>query len=574
MSDSIEKYNIDLLGFEELDDASAAELLAKSFQIPIDRARSLVERAPVRVKSNVPKTDAQKYVGALLRIGADVKVAIGDHERIYRVADIRAGRDPNESQEGPPSSWRERTASHNLPAVGSGWITCPKCDTKQPKSEACVNCGVVYAKYEKRLEETASGLHRAVPGKRGKEEKEALGKRVPTGLREFRPLSSESAGFLAVSGDWETATNQAPSGTYPTAGVDSGRVPAVDVDNSHPDPYRLGPEDDDGDFIQAGEAFRPLEQILRSESSRGAAGAVAAARSLAPPPDHRARTASSVETTVESKTPSGMAIMKPTGVAAEAIRGSTDVGFWDKIGAGFLYCFKGSSWQWLAMGALLGTATGGALFVLLPLPTLFTKILGGALAYMLFSAFLSLQWRFFHNAFADSVSGKETEPGPLTDLVDFKTEYVVPGYVLSLGAIILWTPFLYVGFKAWSSGPVAAMQLSEVKLVLFALFPLVYWPMGMAFVSSYGRLTEILIVTGVVRSMVVGGLEYFFVTLIGVVLFAGSLFLLYPGTHIVVLIGAFYLIFTYVSGVQGFLIGKLLRRRPKMIKVATVEVTG
>jgi hypothetical protein len=313
--------------------------------------------------------------------------------------------------------------------------------------------------------------------------------------------------------------------------------------------YAVSPEEDDGLFLSARATLDPGMILREAAAVTGVTGRLGHA---APAPS------GSVDALLRA----------PTGEAAERWRGSADVGFWDKLGRAGAYGLRGSAWQWLGAMAVLGALSYGVLRLMSAAPVLMVQLLGLFLLILLFSAFLAVQWQFFREAFQTAVADSDADPSPLSGLEDFKSEYVLPGEFLCVAALVLWAPLLYVVLRGVDAGQVPLPQI----VVLLALVPLVYWPMGMALVSVSGRLTEIFIVTGVVRAIAIGGLEYAFVAALGVLaFFFMDRLVALSGAVTVYAWALLYALLGYVSAVQGYLIGRLLRRRPHMISGTIVE---
>lgn len=124
-------YDIELLRFESLDRDAAVSALATAFGIPSDHAAKMVDRVPVRVRSDANAEEAERYIRTLLAIGAEVRVENGPNERIYRPQDLapaRASSPEPEPAEPDPAPVLERAV-------------CPQCGLEQGKCETCERCG-------------------------------------------------------------------------------------------------------------------------------------------------------------------------------------------------------------------------------------------------------------------------------------------------------------------------------------------------------------------------------------------------------------------------------------------------
>jgi len=69
-----ETFRIRLLAFPGKTPEAASIALGKSFGITKEKAQQYIDRAPVAVKSNLSRANAQKVTKALLKIGADIEV--------------------------------------------------------------------------------------------------------------------------------------------------------------------------------------------------------------------------------------------------------------------------------------------------------------------------------------------------------------------------------------------------------------------------------------------------------------------------------------------------------------------
>lgn len=488
---SPDSFQIDILGFPEIPLDAAADSLASAFGIEREHAARLLEMLPARAKSDATKEEAQRYLNALLKAGADVRLESGGKSKIYRAQALRA-----KNKEG----FAQRPVTKSAPvAVDSTQMGCPKCGLVQPISDSCVRCGIIIAKYLDRFGESASV---------------------------------------------EIVTEDREAGKY---------------DAVNPFVYVSGT--DDGLFADSKPIFEPAK-LMRMSTASGPAIAV-------PRVDTSAYSSLPRQPAPGSCAFPGEAIHSATGAAALEIRGSTDIGFWNKIGAAFMYCIGGKSYQWLLLCLGLGCICGIALTIIMPAPGILPTIVGLFVGYVFFCGFLAAQWRFFALAFMDGVTGRDDEEvSGVTDLGDFRSEFVLPGIMLSIMSLILWSFFLYLVIDAFRSATMYGPPVvNETAIIVSALIPLIYWPMGMAFVTTFGRMTEIFIVHGIIWGMIVGGIEYVFIAALGVIAFMGvNYFIGLQGTVEFYHFGIFFLVLGWVSGIQGYLLAKLLRRRPQMIK--------
>lgn len=497
---SPDSFQIEILGFPEIPIDAAADQLASAFGIEVEHAAQLLETLPARAKSDATKEEAQRYLSALLKAGADVRLESGGKSKVYRAKALQSKR---------KEEFADRPVTKSAPvAVDSTQMGCPKCGLVQPISDSCGRCGIIIAKYLDRFGDSVSV---------------------------------------------EIVTEEREAGKYDAV-----------------NPFVYVPGADDGLFADSEPVFEPAK-LMRMSSASGAAIAV-------PRVETAAYSSVPRQPVTGSYAFPGEAFHMATGAAAAEMRGSSDIGFWNKIGIAVMYCIGGKSYQWLLLFLSLGCICGVGLTVILPAPGIFPTIIGLFVGYIFFCGFLAAQWRFFALAFMDGVTGRDDEEASgVTDLEDFKSEFVLPGIMLSIMALILWSPFLYFVIDAFQSatmyGPAA---VNETAIIVTALIPLIYWPMGMAFITTFGRITEIFIIHGVLWGMIVGGIEYVFIAALGVLAFMGvNYFIGLQGGAELYHFGLLFLVLGWVSGVQGYLLAKLLRRRPKMIKgidATTTEV--
>lgn len=519
MTDTPSSYDIEILGFPGAERPRAIEKLARVFRIDAQRAERLIDRAPIVVKTSAPRPEAERYTRALLGIGADVRVIGIGGTRVFRASESGSGGGGPllDAASGEPASGgatpRPQTPGGGAAVLrrtrsreipAAARIQCPRCGFEQPESDACQRCGIVFAKYSD-----------------GNGHAESTGSAAPPRSSRLTPSSLR-------------------------ADVATGRPRAVSRSR-----YLVsGEDDDDGLFLSA----RPTVDPGRIMAEAAAITGILAPVGRSPGSG--------------SYAPEHAVIREPTGEAAERSRGSADVGFWDKLGRAALYGVRGASWQWLALMGTLGAISFGVLKIMALAPVLTMQIFGLFVLVVLFSAFLAAQWRFFTAAFHSAVVDRDDDPPPIFGLEDFKSEFVLPGELLCVAALILWSPFLYVVISALESGRIPSPQL----VVLLTLLPMIYWPMGMAQVSASGRLTDIFVITGVVKGIAIGGLEYAFVAALAVLVFLGLDRLVAAVGEVTVYAWALlYAALGYTSAVQGYLLGRLLRRRPHMIAGTIVE---
>ena len=104
--------------------------LRERFRLSAEEVERLVAMAPVRVKKEVGWEEAFRFKRALEELGAKVKVEPMEGELI----DIK-------TEEETPS----------------GMMKCPQCGYVQPRSDECVNCGVIISKYLQYKEKMEKG---------------------------------------------------------------------------------------------------------------------------------------------------------------------------------------------------------------------------------------------------------------------------------------------------------------------------------------------------------------------------------------------------------------------------------
>ncbi len=114
--------------------------LARLFKSDRSRIDDLFGKGPVAIKRELPEAEADKYLGALQRAGAQARKEI-DFAASLTLVDS----EPADDTENP-----------QLPTM-----ECPKCGQAQPKAIDCSACGIVIEKYLARqalLKEQAEAL--------------------------------------------------------------------------------------------------------------------------------------------------------------------------------------------------------------------------------------------------------------------------------------------------------------------------------------------------------------------------------------------------------------------------------
>jgi hypothetical protein len=74
MSNDSKSYTVRLLGFPDVEHDIAATALSQAFSISIRKAGRFIEKAPIKVKSNLSPEDARRVTAVMLKLGADLEV--------------------------------------------------------------------------------------------------------------------------------------------------------------------------------------------------------------------------------------------------------------------------------------------------------------------------------------------------------------------------------------------------------------------------------------------------------------------------------------------------------------------
>lgn len=141
-------YGLAVAGPEE--EARLLKGIQKKFNLTQERAERLLQRVPIVVKKGTSLEEMEKYMKAFQEIGGKVKLE--EEEPVL------------EFQEAPETSEPETKG------FAGKMMTCPQCASEQPETNACVKCGLEFARYEP-YKEMASSFReqaRAIPSE-GKE---------------------------------------------------------------------------------------------------------------------------------------------------------------------------------------------------------------------------------------------------------------------------------------------------------------------------------------------------------------------------------------------------------------------
>ena len=178
MSDAQEaRYNITFLGpvQNDLEHVNKlAEGLKVRFRLSDEAITRMMRMAPVAIKKDATLAEAEQYKGALEAIGARVKVEPVEVEPI-ELEPIEAGEQSQFTQEGPSALDREpqiiavkgkaAAAATAATEKESQMITCPQCGCVQDKTDECMRCGVIIAKFLKfQGEVKPAGAEGVTPG--------------------------------------------------------------------------------------------------------------------------------------------------------------------------------------------------------------------------------------------------------------------------------------------------------------------------------------------------------------------------------------------------------------------------
>lgn len=129
------------------------ENLAKLFKSDASKIDSLFGGRPVALKRDLEEVEADKYLAALQRAGAQVR----------KEQDLAAGFSLVETEDHPnPETLAAVEAEQD-----TGTMTCPKCGHEQTKSVECQACGIIIEKYlarQAQLAESAPATASAVAG--------------------------------------------------------------------------------------------------------------------------------------------------------------------------------------------------------------------------------------------------------------------------------------------------------------------------------------------------------------------------------------------------------------------------
>lgn len=113
--------------------------LAALFKSDSSKIEALFSGQPVPLKRNLPDAEADKYVAALQRAGAQAS----KQREAMHLELVATNEHPADDEPQP-----------GLAASGPG-MTCPKCGHVQPSASECSACGIIIEKYLARMAQTA-----------------------------------------------------------------------------------------------------------------------------------------------------------------------------------------------------------------------------------------------------------------------------------------------------------------------------------------------------------------------------------------------------------------------------------
>jgi hypothetical protein len=442
----VTRYDIELLGFPSVPEDEAARGLARTFGIAPDEALAMVRGAPRAVKSDCGPEDTQRFIKALLHIGADVSVSNGVRSKVYRT-EVRH---------------RERSAPQRPPVR---------------------------------------------PYELGPDDDDGL-------LRDPRPFDVRAA---------LGASRAAPS---------------------QPSPPQVG---------------APLPgATLAGATLATAMGPVA------PSPPSPGPLASGVA--LPSRGPITAFRREDSGGTKVPLSGPV----WKHLGEALIYPVLGGGVRWMLVIAFVSAVLVGFSFLQLFMFG-FMKILVMGLILMLLAGLYSLQARLLAFCLWGGATGDRGGPDPPGDLDEFKGNYALPGFVLLIASIGLYVPLFAVAIsRAKTAGLGAVVDFLGSPLgTLLALLPFLYWPVGLALVAQKGTVAEIANAPGIIRGAWRGGFEYVLIAAIGLLgpWVATVVPRLAEDARAVIALQPLLLtvIFGYIAGVQGYLLGVLYRRKPGVL---------
>jgi len=132
-------YGLAVAGPEE--EARLLKGIQKKFNLTPEKAERLLQKVPVVVKKGTSPEEMEKYLKAFQEIGG--KVTLEEEEPL------------SELKEAP------ETAEPKTKEFVGKTMTCPQCAFEQPETNACVKCGLEFARYEPYREVASQG--QAIP---------------------------------------------------------------------------------------------------------------------------------------------------------------------------------------------------------------------------------------------------------------------------------------------------------------------------------------------------------------------------------------------------------------------------
>lgn len=143
---------------------SVVAAVAKTFRIDESKAQQLLDGKARTLKKNIPRVQAEKYRSMLIELG--VKASIRRMPDVVAVTPVSTSTPSVSSLDGlslepmvePPQVDAPVAPSVIAPVAAQGFIICPKCRVKQKQADECVECGVIIARYQQKLDESQEAL--------------------------------------------------------------------------------------------------------------------------------------------------------------------------------------------------------------------------------------------------------------------------------------------------------------------------------------------------------------------------------------------------------------------------------
>jgi hypothetical protein len=143
---------------QEFDAAQVVQAAAQLFKCSEERARQFFSGKPTPLKREMDETTAQRYQKRLTQAGIDCRI-----EPVPSASGLSLELEPTETPAKPAAqtpSAVNNTATGGLELVNDSnkssepaepvdsQFRCPKCQTPQDKGEECIQCGIIFAKYQ------------------------------------------------------------------------------------------------------------------------------------------------------------------------------------------------------------------------------------------------------------------------------------------------------------------------------------------------------------------------------------------------------------------------------------------